>query len=260
MDRMTTSTVWIAPSRIDLRAETAQVSLFCFPYSGSSAAFYAAWALPIPVAICPIELPGHGRRMSERLHTRVEPLVRDIARGLAPYLDRPYAFFGHSTGAVVSFELARFLRREYGTSPIHLFVSGHGAPHLPHRDASVHALPDAEFIEKLREMNGTDPSVLANAELCQILLPILRADFAICETYQYTPGEPLDCPISVFSGLMDRYVTRSELEAWVYHTRARFRLGLYPGDHFFLNSNRAGLLEAIARDLYPSVHPSKAAG
>ncbi len=261
MERMTASSQWLSLGRNAPWKDAAQASLFCFPYSGASAAFYTSWSLPIPIAIYPVELPGHGRRMSEGLHNRIEPLVKDIARGLAPYLDRPFAFFGHSMGAVVSFELARFLRQAHSVSPVHLFVSGHGAPHLPHNEAPIHSLPDAEFIEKLREMNGTDPTVLGCAELCEIILPILRADFAICETYEYIPSEPLDCPITVFSGLQDRYVTRADLEAWSMHTRSRFRVSLYPGDHFYVNGSRAGLLEAIARDLYPRViHPGKAAG
>ena len=130
-------------------------------------------------------------------------LVRATGQALLPYFDRPFCFFGHSMGALLAFELAREIRREYALSPQHLFVSGRRAPAIPLPNKIIHDLPKQKFIEKLREMNGTTPEVLEHPELIQLLLPMLKADFAICETYEYRDDEPLNCGITVFGGLVD---------------------------------------------------------
>jgi medium-chain acyl-[acyl-carrier-protein] hydrolase len=229
----------------------AKVRLFCFPYSGAGANIYYPWAdvLPPSWEICPVQLPGRGNRMSEPLATRLAPQVDALAAGLAPYLDKPFAFFGHSMGALIGFELARRLRRAAAPLPVHLFVSGHQAPHLPDRNPPLHALPEAAFLDKLRELNGTPEEVLRHPELRELLIPILRADFAVCETYVYAAEPPLECPVSAFSGLGDDYVNREELEAWREQTTARFSLRMFPGDHFYLNTARPYLLQALAREL-----------
>jgi medium-chain acyl-[acyl-carrier-protein] hydrolase len=229
----------------------ARVRLFCFPYSGAAANIYYPWSeiLPPTWEVCPVQLPGRGARMREPLADRLGPQVDAIAAGLAPYLDKPFAFFGHSMGALISFELARQLRRSDAAMPVRLFVSGHQAPHLPDRNPPLHALPEPEFIARLRELNGTPEEVLQHAELLQLLVPILRADFAVCETYVYRAEPPLACPISAFSGLGDDYVDREELEAWREQTMGAFSIRMFPGDHFYLNTARPYLLQALARDL-----------
>ncbi len=189
----------------------------------------------------------------ERPFTQLEPLVPTLASALFPYLDKPFAFFGHSMGGLVSFELARLLRREYGLSPVHLFVSAHRAPQVPDPDAPIHALPNPEFLQELRRYNGTPEAVLENAELMQLLLPTLRADFAVVETYAYTPEQPLDCPITAFGGLDDREVSSNELEAWREQTKASFVLKMFPGDHFFLDSAKPLLLQSLSQKLHQIV-------
>ena len=188
----------------------ASLRLFCFPYAGGKAVSFRAWSsgLPTTVEVCPVELPGRGSRLMEVPFTQFEPLISALAQALLPYLDKPFAFFGHSMGALVSFELARLLRQKYGLSPVHLFVSGRGAPQVvPVPDPPIHALPEPAFLEKLRGLNGTPEAVLENAKLMQLLLPMLRADFAVIETYVYVPEPPLNCPITAFSGWQDRKVS-----------------------------------------------------
>ncbi|HEY4561333.1 MAG TPA: thioesterase domain-containing protein, partial [Thermoanaerobaculia bacterium] len=127
--------------------------------------------------------------------------------------------------------------------------SGRRAPHLPPREEPIHALPEAEFLVKLRELNGTPEEVLQHEELMKLLTPILRADFTVHETYEYVPEDPLEAGISAFGGLADPDVLRDDLEAWKQHTRGKFRLRMLPGDHFFINSSKDLLLESLARDL-----------
>jgi medium-chain acyl-[acyl-carrier-protein] hydrolase len=189
-------------------------------------------------------------RLRESPFTQLEPLVQHLANAILPYLDKPFAFFGHSMGGLVSFELTRLLRTEYGVSPVHLFVSSHRAPQVPDPDPPIHALPESEFLEELRRFNGTPEAVLKNAELMQLILPSLRADFAVVETYAYTPEPPLDCLITAFGGLQDREVSCDELKSWREQTNASFVLEMFPGAHFFLHSAEPLLLQSLSQKLH----------
>jgi len=227
------------------------MQLFCLPYAGGSSSIFRTWpdCLPPHVEVCPVELPGRGSRWMEAPFTELLPLARLIAQALQPRLEKPFAFFGHSMGGLVSFELTRLLRQEYGLNPVHLFISGRGAPQISNSGPPVHALPEPDFLVELRRLKGTPEAVLENAELMRLLLPILRADFAVTETYAYTPEPPLECPITVLGGLQDREVSRDRLEAWREETTGAFSLRMLPGDHFFLHSAQPLLLQVLAQDL-----------
>ncbi len=152
-------------------------------------------------------------------------------------------------GALISFELARALRQEYGIEPRHLFISAHRAPQLPAHHSPIHQLSDADLIEKLRKLNGTPEAILQHKELMQLALPTLRADFALCEHYDSIYQKPLSCPISACGGTQDKHVTYDELKAWKNQTTNAFTLRMLPGDHFFLHTTQKLLLQAIAEDL-----------
>ena len=233
----------------------ARLRLFCFPYAGGGTSIFRAWPehLPANIEVCSIQLPGRESRLREPPYTSLEPLVDILAQALQPYLDKPFAFFGHSLGALIGFELARTLMQRSQHSPLHLFVSGHGAPQIPNTDPPVHQLPQAEFIQKLNSLNGTPAEILQNPELMELFYPVLRADFAMNEMYTYRPGPLLDCAMSVFGGLRDNLVKRPDLELWREQTRGAFSVRMLPGDHFFLNSTRALLLRAILQDLIQSL-------
>lgn len=239
---------WIAYRKPNLRA---CLRLFCFPYAGGSAALFRTWAeaLPPDIEVCPVQLPGRESRLLEPPFTRLELLVQTLVPVLCPYLSMPFAFFGHSMGALISFELAHQLRRQYGLGPVYLFVSGHRAPQILDPDLPIHQLPESEFVEELRRLNGTPKLVLQNAELMQLVLPVLRADFALCETYVYSTEAPLDCPISAFGGLQDSGVSRDQISAWRDQTNSSFTLSMFPGNHFFLHSAQALILSAVSRDI-----------
>jgi len=229
----------------------AKVRLFCFPYAGGGASAFRTWSnsLPDTVEVCPVELPGRGRQIKSVLFTQLKPLVSAIASILIPYLDKPFAFYGHSMGGLISFELTRLLRSEYGLTPFHLFISGRRAPQLPSTKPPIYALSEHELLAKLRRFDGTPNAVLEDPELLQLFLPILRADFAVVDTYVYNHEPPLNCPISVFGGLQDQEATHNELQAWLEQTTASFSLQMFNGGHFFINSEQAALLENIAQEL-----------
>ncbi|MEK7327028.1 MAG: thioesterase domain-containing protein [Chloroflexota bacterium] len=248
-----TSSLWLA--RPVPRPE-ARLRLFCFPHAGGGVAVFRGWAqaLPPEIEACYVQLPGRDSRLREQLHDRLLPLADVVAETLLPRLDKPFAFFGHSMGALLSFELARKLRRHHGLNPVHLIVSGRRAAHLPDPAPPIHQLSEAGFVAAIRRRyDGLSDAVLREPELMQIFLPILRADLAMVETYVCQPEDPLACPISAFGGLQDVNVSREVLDAWRVQTRGAFTLEMFPGNHFFLQSDQALLLPVVSRELEQSL-------
>jgi medium-chain acyl-[acyl-carrier-protein] hydrolase len=242
------STPWIKRFKQNPKAS---LRLFCFPYAGGGATLFRSWHhwLPQQVEVCAIQLPGREDRIKEPPFTQILPLVKVLASILRPYSDIPFAFFGHSVGALISFELAHQLRAQQQPIPIHLFLSARRAPQIPDRNPLLNILPEREFLQELRNLNGTPIGVLENPELLQLVLPLLRADFSICGTYIYQSRSPLSCPISVFGGTGDLHETGNYLKAWDIHTNSTFSLTMIPGNHFFLQTNQSILLELLAQAL-----------
>ena len=238
------STPWLVNWKPNRRAG---VRLFCFPYAGGGDSIFHSWQrlLSDTIEVCPVQLPGRGSRITEPPSTEINKLIPLVGEALAPHLDKPFALFGHSMGALIAFELARHLRKEYNAQPVHLFVSGRPSPQTMSEPIDLHQL-DTELPEMLWRQNGTP---LENSELMELVLPILRADLALCKSYIYTPQPPFSFSITAFGGLDDHGVPRDCIEGWREHTTGSFALRLFPGDHFFLDTCRLPLLEAISREL-----------
>ena len=224
-----------------------RLRLFCLPYAGAGASLFASWPdlLPDGVELIAVQLPGRENRLREEPFTHLQPLLEALSEAIRPYLDRPFALLGYSFGALLAFELARYLRRDGSPLPQHLFVLGRRAPHLESNAPPAHRYSDGELIAWMRDLGGTPTLILEHPELLPIFLPILRADLTLHETYDYQPEAALDLPISAFGGLRDSQASRKELEAWGEHTNGRFRLHLYPGGHFFVKGYQALLLRDI---------------
>ena len=224
--------------------------LFCFPYAGGRNTIYRDWRehLPAGVEVRAVELPGRGRRLSEPLRTDIAALAADAAEVMSPELDRPFALFGHSMGALIAFELARHFEM-CGGMLRRLYVSGRRAPHLPDPDPPTYALPEPEFVDELRRLAGTPAEFFEHVELMRVMLPIIRADFQAVQTYRYLPGPLLRCPIVAFGGTADHRTGEAPVGSWREQTSAAFAAHMVPGDHFFLQSNRALLLSLLAADL-----------
>jgi len=249
----TTSDPWIAFRKPNPRA---RLRLFCFSYAGGGASVYRTWHrdLPSDIEVLPVQLPGREGRLKEERFRHIDPLIETLMEVLPRYLDMPFAFFGHSLGAIVAYELTQKLRAELGKSPLYLMVSARRAPQVPPDEEPIYALSPEEFYEKLREFEGTPAEVLEHPELMELLEPLLRADFELNDTYEAKPDAPLlDCPITAFGGLEDKDVSRENLEAWREVTRGPFRLRMFPGGHFYLHEGRNALIAAVAQDLMPVV-------
>jgi medium-chain acyl-[acyl-carrier-protein] hydrolase len=225
----------------------ARLRLFCFPYAGGGAHAFRSWqaALPPYVEVCAVQPPGHGTHLHQRPFTRIGSLVQAASEALLPLLDMPFAFFGHSMGALLSYELAQHLRGAHSIEPQRLFASGSPAPQFADNREPIYGLPHDEFIEELRRLGGTPREVLENEELLELMLPMLRADFEVVDTFTHSERPPLGCPITVFGGLRDEEASREDLEGWRAHTNAEFSVRMLDGDHFFLHEFETLLLQYI---------------
>ena len=231
----------------------AEPRLFCFPYAGGSASVYGKWPglASRRMHVRGVELPGRGVRLGEEPFVSLPPLIRCLADQLEPLLDRPFAFFGHSMGGLVAFELARTLRERGCPSPRHLFISAAAAPGTPQSRRSLHDSSDEEVLEELRDLGGTPQELLDDKELMAMAVPTLRADYSVLGNYEYRESAPLDVPITVFGGRSDEIAPPADLRGWQSHTDAGYRIKLFPGDHFFLHSAAVEILKTVADAVCP---------
>jgi medium-chain acyl-[acyl-carrier-protein] hydrolase len=228
-----------------------RVRLVCFPYAGSTAALFRGWPalLPMDVEVLAVQLPGRARRIREPPLRRVDEISAPVALTLGPELNRPFAIYGHSMGALLGFELARALAEIGARPPVRLFVSGFGGPSTAVPRRSVADMTDDEFLDYLADLNGTPSKVFDDSELMALMLPILRADFEMVAGYRYRPAPRLACPITAFIGHDDPEVSAEELGAWRVETDEDCKIVVLPGDHFFLHEHCALLLAHIAAEL-----------
>lgn len=232
------------------RAVASKVRMFCFPYAGGGVRTFRGWEKLFPdnVEVLPVQLPGRERRFSEVPFDNVLDMAPQLVAGLLPFLRPPFAFFGHSMGALIAYELAVRLL-PHGLEPAMLLVSGAGAPTLSRHHNPVHALPGPEFRASLSDIGGTPPEVLNNQELLGIVEPLLRADFKMAETYRPRYAPSLSCPIRAYGGAQDDDVPEAEVCAWQEVTTGIFSSRFFPGGHFYLYTEREALLTDIAEVL-----------
>jgi surfactin synthase thioesterase subunit len=232
------------------RAGDAPERLFCFPHAGGGPAFFRSWpvAFAPEIDVLPVQLPGREARLDEPPHRRLDDLVGPVCAALEPYLDRPYALFGHSMGSLVAYEVARRLSSG-GRPPSCLVVSGRRGPQIPSRRRVLHRLPDDEFLAEVVRLGGMPREIVAAPDLMELLLPVLRADYELSETYRHRPGAPLTCPVAAYMGAADPEVDHAGLRGWRPVTTGEFVGRVFPGDHFYLKGGRSDVLRAVLGDL-----------
>ncbi len=224
--------------------------LFCFPYAGGNALMFRRWPawLPADVELCGIVLPGHGARVSEPARTDLLSVSQDIAGVIAHYCDVPFAFFGHSFGALLAFEVTRVLRQRGVTPPAHLLVSARQAPDHGIDEASAPAVTDdAAMLARLERLGGTPRELLADEQLMSLLLPAFKADFIALDRWRNRVEPPLRVPITALAGVEDRSVSVESMRRWSAHTTGRFNFHLLDGDHFFIHSQEQALVRLVTQ-------------
>ncbi|MGK8486674.1 thioesterase domain-containing protein [Nocardia asiatica] len=236
-----------------MTAGTPTLRLFCWPFAGGKAAAYTPWRRELPdwVELCVVELPARQRHLAQTPIRRFTDLVDAALARVLPLTDLPFAFFGHSLGALTAYEVAR--RLPEGVAPRALFLGGAVAPHLP-RPGRLSELPDYEFAAAVGHYGGIPPEVRASPEVMALFLPALRSDFEIFDDYRFTPAAAPSCPAHLFGGRDDRQVAATQLEAWRDLLPGLRSTELLPGGHFFLTEQRATLLGSLA-DKLAAVRP-----
>jgi medium-chain acyl-[acyl-carrier-protein] hydrolase len=230
----------------------ASIRLFCFSYAGAGIAAFRNWCLEFQpaVEVCCVQLPGREQRWREEPFASMAELIPPLVDGLRPWLDRPYAFYGHSVGGRIAFEVARALRGIGLPLPRHLIVGASPAPQISTVGPRLSSMEDSAFLDEIqRRYGGVPKPILDDPEMLSALLPTLRADVALMETYNHVPGGPLDCPITAIGGVRDRIVRQAALNGWSVQTSNRFVVHLVEGDHFFLQSQRQKLQALISAEL-----------
>jgi surfactin synthase thioesterase subunit len=230
-------------------APRAPFRLVCFPHAGAAASMFREWdrRLGPHIDVLAAQLPGRENRIAEPAFDSLEPLVDAVLDGLLVHLDRPYAVFGHSMGALLGYALTRRLADTGGPRPEVLFVSGYPAPHLPTGDDDdVHRLDDDALVARMRDYAGTPPEVLDDPELARMLLPTIRADFEVCETYTHVAGPPLPIDIVAFAGRADAEAPPESMVRWFELGSAAFALHCVDGGHFFLEQSLGTVLDLVA--------------
>lgn len=222
--------------------------LFAFPFAGGSASIYRQWPAQLPgVEVLALCLPGREMRIDEPPVHSMDALMAQLLPEIAPLLDRPFSFFGHSMGALTAFSLARLLAKAGLPQPDTLIVSAFHAPHVAARRPLLHALPDLAFLRQLVRYGGLPPAVLGSPELLRMVLPILRADFTMIETCNLDEKILIDSAIVAVCGDQDQAAPRADMLTWGEHSKScePFRLSELPGGHFFIKSAHDQLLQLV---------------
>lgn len=235
------------------KVESARLRLLCLPFAGGASSLYRAWPRALPsIEVWPVELPGRGVRTSEPLVTRMAALLEDLGAAIDPLTDLPLALFGHSMGARIAFELARRL----GDRVVHLFVSGSQPPDVPPRYGGQDVRPteqlsDDALMQRIGRLGGTPDAILAEPELMQRALPIVRADMIMLEAYRAAPDARVACPLTVICGRQDPIAPPAVAAGWQPRTTAAWRMVELDAPHFFLDDHRAAVHRELHRDLAP---------
>jgi pyochelin biosynthetic protein PchC len=225
--------------------------LICLPHAGGSASFFHPFsaALAPEIEVLAVQYPGRQDRRREPVPDGVPELAEALYAVLAdlPGLD-DFAIFGHSMGAVVGFELTRRLEQRRHRPPRRLFASGRRAPSRT-RPERAHLLPDADLVDEIAALGGTDPRLLADPEMRELLLPMIRGDYRAVETYRCSLSTTVSCPVTVLTGDADQRTSAAEASDWRLHTTGECAVETLSGGHFFLSERPGDVVRVVSRAL-----------
>ncbi|GGS09018.1 oleoyl-ACP hydrolase [Streptomyces aureoverticillatus] len=234
--------------RRTLPRPAARTTLVCFPHAGGTASFFAPWAklLPPDVELVAVQYPGRQDRLAERPVATMPKLADAVTNALRSGVraDRELVFFGHSMGAALAWETALRMEAAPGPAPRQVFVSGRYGPSRQ-RPGTLHLLPEEAFVDEIRQLGGTEPQLLTNPDLRALVLPAIRADYRLIETYEPDLTARLRCPIGVFTGDQDPEVGPEDVESWREAGTGDFSAVVLPGDHFYLTDHAERIISAM---------------
>ena len=232
------------------QSKTSTLSVFCFPYAGAGASVYRSWTKHFTpdMDLYSIQAPGRETRFSEDFIGSIPELASVVADAIQSATDKPIILFGHSLGAACAYETARALQR-LARSPALLILSGRQCPGTISKRHPIAHLSDSQFLEQVRTYKGTPSAVLENEELMDLLLPLLRADFALAEQYKPIQEPLLNCPVLGLGSTQDEWLDKESLDSWRNLTRGRFETHWFEGDHFYLNHQTQALVSFIQKKI-----------
>lgn len=241
------SNKWLVPLT---NYEHSRIRLFCIPYAGGGASVFRNWKhfLSKEIEAIAIQLPGRETRFSEPPISDFKQLIVQIIANIQPHLSEPFAIYGHSLGAAIAFELTHELER-LGFNPDYVFLSGRQSPELASLRTPIAHLPDNEFLNQLMNYNGTPQEIFENKELIEMLLPMLRADFFLAESYQNDHNKKIKADLSALGSYNDPWLTPKSLEGWRNKTAGKFASSWFKGDHLYLNQDTESLVRYIQATL-----------
>jgi pyochelin biosynthetic protein PchC len=237
-----------------VQAPEAASRLVCLPHAGGSASYYlpVAKALAPKVEVLALQYPGRQDRRNEPGLVSVTDLADGVASALRSWTDKPLTIFGHSMGASIGFELACRLE-DSGTKPTALFASARRAPSRSRDDEQTYLLDDAGLTAQVKALGGAGSHLLDDNDILQMVLPSIRSDYQAAETYRWTQGPNLTCPVFAFVGDRDPKATVDEALAWGEHTSGEFGLRVFEGDHFYLDKHVPEVIAAISAHIDQAV-------
>lgn len=236
----------------------ADIRLVCLPHARAGASAFRLWGkgMDARIGVCPVQPPGREKRRKEAPFTSVEPLVRELVSEISESVAEPYALFGHSTGALCAFQTVRALRDTGGPMPVHLFVSGRRAPHMPLERDDLAAMSLPELAEFLQNLGGTPEGVLADHDILGALRPLLAADFSVNQGYDFIPAAPLDIPVTAFAGVEDTGADGGLMAPWKEQTTSDFTLHELDGGRFAVFDRATEVHAHIAAHLSTYLRPA----
>ncbi|MDF3055773.1 MAG: lgrE [Gammaproteobacteria bacterium] len=226
------------------------ISLYCFHHAGGSASSYLPWKTDMgpDIQVCPVQLPGRGSLYNEDLIIDFGVLIERLSKIFLAENSLPFAFFGHSLGGLVAFELCHFLKRQSLPMPKHLFISGTNPP-IFHPPSPRRPKDDESLIERLKAYEGTDEQIFKNKEFMEMVLPVFRADLMLIESYHYQSRQQLALPLTLLTGKSDEYLQHDRLSVWGLETSSDFEHYLFEGGHFYIQSRKNAVLQLIRQKL-----------
>jgi medium-chain acyl-[acyl-carrier-protein] hydrolase len=239
-----------------IKGDSVKTKLFCLPYAGgTSSMLYGKWKRiqTSQIEVIPVELSGRGKRVEGPLYTNSQDIVRDIFESIEGEIkDSSFAFFGHSMGSLLAYELYYLMFERGCALPAHIFFSGGVAPHV-YRNQGLYLLPDKKFFKLIKKYGGAPEIILQNEELRSIYAAILKADFQAMDTYRFTPREAkIDCDISILYGKKDKGVSKG-VSGWNEYTNQTCQMHTFDGDHFYLHDHSLEIIKLIDATLQSKV-------